>query len=140
MVLAKPAASDSLKKTRDKDSSLAAALKTAVFNQMLSKSAILCLNNMQSRALPILSTQNSAFGEHLVESHRFESCRQAGILISGLFERIGSTRLCENHRLRAAARLESLSRVSLRESEIAGFATTTVLELPPGWNPYLGSL
>ena len=42
--------------------------------------------------------------------------------------------------LRAAARLESLSRVSLRESEIAGFAKTTVLELPPGWNLYLGSL
>ena len=38
---AKPAASDSLKETRDKDSSLAAALKTAVFNPMLSKSAIL---------------------------------------------------------------------------------------------------
>ena len=54
MVLAKPAASDSLKETRDKDSSLAAALKTAVFNQMLSKSALLCLS-MPSRVLPILS-------------------------------------------------------------------------------------
>ena len=54
MVLAKPAISDSLKETRDKDSSLAAALKTAVFNQMLSKSVISYLN-MQSRALPILS-------------------------------------------------------------------------------------
>ena len=85
-------------------------------------------------------TQNSAFGRHLVENRRFESCRQAGILISGLFERIGSTRLCQNHRLRAAARLESVSRVSLRESEIAGFATTTALELPPSWNPHLGSL
>ena len=42
--------------------------------------------------------------------------------------------------LRAAAKLESLPRVSLRESEAAGFAKTTVLELPPGWNPYLGSL
>ena len=41
--------SDSLKETRDKDSSRAAALRTAVFNQMLSQSAILCLN-MQSRA------------------------------------------------------------------------------------------
>ena len=40
--------------------------------------------------------------------------------------------------LRAAAKLESLSRASLRESEAAGFAKTTVLELPPGWNPYLG--
>ena len=113
-------------------------------------------------------TQNSTFGRRLVENRRFESCRQAGILISGLFERIGSTRLCQNHRLRAAARLESLSRVSLRESEIArlcqnhrfraatkleslsrvslrdsetpGFCKTAVLELPPGWNPYLGSL
>ena len=34
---AKLAASDSLKETRDKDSSLAATLKTAVFNPMLSK-------------------------------------------------------------------------------------------------------
>ncbi|WP_422020782.1 hypothetical protein [Pyruvatibacter mobilis] len=99
-------------------------------------------------------TQNSTFGRHLVENRRFESCRQAGILISGLFERIGSTRLCiYKHKiallggiwlktagLRAAARLESLSRVSLRESEIAGFAKTAALELPPGWNPYLGSL
>ena len=42
--------------------------------------------------------------------------------------------------LRAAAKLESLSRVFLRESEAAGFAKTTVLELPPSWNPYLGSL
>ena len=39
---AKPCASDSLKETRDKDSSLAAALKTAVFNQMPPKSAVLC--------------------------------------------------------------------------------------------------
>ena len=46
------------------------------------------------------------------ENRRFESCRRAGILISGLFERIG----------------------------IAGFAATAALELPPGWNPYLGSL
>ena len=76
----------------------------------------------------------------MVENRRFESCRQAGILISGLFERIGSARLCQNNRLRAAARLESLSRVSLRESEIVGFATTTALQLPPSWNPYLGSL
>ena len=51
---AKPTASDSLKETRDKDSSLAAALKTAVFNPMLSKTAILC-QIMQSRLLPILS-------------------------------------------------------------------------------------
>ena len=57
----------------------------------------------------------------------FESCRQAGILISGLFERIGSSRFCQNHRFRAAARLESLSRVSLRESETPGFRKTTVL-------------
>ncbi|WP_422020780.1 hypothetical protein, partial [Pyruvatibacter mobilis] len=85
-------------------------------------------------------TQNSTFGRHLVENRRFESCRQAGILISGLFERIGNRRLCQNHRFRAAARLESLSRVSLRESEARGFAKTTVLELPPGWDPYLGSL
>ena len=35
VVFAKPAASDSLIETRDKDSSLAAALKTAVFNPML---------------------------------------------------------------------------------------------------------
>ena len=34
MVLPKPFASDCLKETRDKDSSLAAALKQAVFNQM----------------------------------------------------------------------------------------------------------
>ena len=34
----KPTASDSLKESRDKDSSLAAALKTAVFNQVLSES------------------------------------------------------------------------------------------------------
>ena len=54
MVLAKPGISESLKETRDKDSSLAAALKTAVFNQMPPKSATLCLN-MQSRALPIRS-------------------------------------------------------------------------------------
>ena len=54
VVLPKPSASDSLKETRDKDSSLAAALKTAVFNHMLSKNAFLCLN-MQSRVLPILS-------------------------------------------------------------------------------------
>ena len=39
---AKPCASHSLKETRDKDSSLAAALKPAVFNQMLSKNVILC--------------------------------------------------------------------------------------------------
>ena len=38
---AKPAASESLKETRDKDSSLAAALKTAIFNQMLSKKRFL---------------------------------------------------------------------------------------------------
>ena len=56
VVLAKPRASDSLKETRDKDSSLAAALKTAVFNQMPSKSAILCLK-MQSRVLPSLSNR-----------------------------------------------------------------------------------
>ena len=73
MVLAKPAASDSLKETRDKDSSLAAALKTAVFNQMLSKSATPILSKRaeiykdsslaaalkrwfwQSRLFPILS-------------------------------------------------------------------------------------
>ena len=54
MVLAKPGVSESLKETRDKDSSLAAALKTAVFYQMLSKSATLCFS-LQSRALPILS-------------------------------------------------------------------------------------
>ena len=54
VVFAKPAASDCLKETRDKDSSLAAALKTAVFNPMLSKRAILC-QIMQSRPLPILS-------------------------------------------------------------------------------------
>ncbi len=70
-------------------------------------------------------TQNSTFGRHLVENRRFESCRQAGILISGLFERIGSARLWQNHRFRAAARLESLSRVSLRESETHGFACLT---------------
>ena len=40
VVFAKPAASDSLKEARDKDSSLAAALKTAVFNRMLSKTDI----------------------------------------------------------------------------------------------------
>ena len=34
VVFAKPAASDSLKETRDKDSSLAAALKAEVFNRM----------------------------------------------------------------------------------------------------------
>ena len=44
MVLAKPAASDSLKETRDKDSSLAAALKTAVFNQIPPKSGLLYLD------------------------------------------------------------------------------------------------
>ncbi|WP_422020784.1 hypothetical protein [Pyruvatibacter mobilis] len=80
--------------------------------------------------------QNSAFGEHLVENRRFESCRHAGILISGLFERIGNARLCMlKHKiallesiwlkiavLRAAARLESLFRASWKESEIAGFA------------------
>ena len=54
VVLRKRGASDSLKETRDKDSSLAAALKSAVFNQMPPKSAISCLN-MQSRAFPILS-------------------------------------------------------------------------------------
>ena len=54
MVLAKPAASDSLKETRDKDSSLAAALKTAFFSQVPPKGVISCLN-MQSRVLPILS-------------------------------------------------------------------------------------
>ena len=71
-----------------------------------------------------------------VENGRFESCRHAGILISGLFERVGSSRLCilehkivlfESIRLnppvlRAATQLESLSRVSLRESGAAGFA------------------
>ena len=51
------------------------------------------------------------------------SCCQAGILISGLFERLGSTRLCQNYCFRAAARLESLSRVS----ETPGFRKTTVL-------------
>ena len=54
VVLAKPAISDSLKEARDKDSSLAAALKPAVFNQMPPKSAILYLY-MQSRVLPIFS-------------------------------------------------------------------------------------
>ena len=54
MVFAKPAASDSLKEARDKDPSLAAALKTAVFNRMLPKTAILC-QIMQGRPLPILS-------------------------------------------------------------------------------------
>ena len=97
------------------------------------------LRESEARGFAYL-TQNSAFGEHLVENRRFESCRQAGILISGLFERIGSTRLCIfKHKkafldsiwlktavLRAAARLESLSRVSLRESEARGFAKTTV--------------
>ena len=51
---AKPAASGSLKETRDKDSSLAAALKAAVLNQVPRKRAILC-QIMQSRPLPILS-------------------------------------------------------------------------------------
>ena len=51
---AKPAASDSPKETRDKDSSLAAALKAAVLNQVPRKCAILC-QIMQSRPLPILS-------------------------------------------------------------------------------------
>ena len=54
VVFAKPAASDSIKETRDKDSSLAAALKTTVFNPMLSKTAIL-FQIMQSRPLPSLS-------------------------------------------------------------------------------------
>ena len=50
---AKPCASDSLKETRDKDSSLAAALKTAIFNQMLSK--VFFKLSIQSRAFPIHS-------------------------------------------------------------------------------------
>ena len=92
----------------------------------------------------------------MVENRRFESCRQAGVLISGLFERIGSTRLWQNHRFRAAARLESLSRVSLRESEaprllfnhkIARFRGAAWLKTAVSLraaarlqNPYLGSL
>ena len=84
---------------------------------------------------------NYIFGRLGASRHRFESCRQAGILISGLFERIGSGRLCilkhkiallesiwlKSAVLRAAARLESLSRVSLRDLEAAGFTETTVL-------------
>ena len=75
-----------------------------------------------SARLCVFKRKKSIFGEHMVENRRFESCRQAGILISGLFERIGNRRLCHNHRFRAAARLESLSRVSLRDSETPAFA------------------
>ena len=59
---------------------------------------------------------------------RYESCRQAGtgILIPGLFERIGNSLLCQNNRFTAAARLESLSRASLRESVAAGFAYLSI--------------
>ena len=85
-----------------------------------------------------------------MENGHLESCRRkAGILISGLCERIGSSRLCtiwykmalfhgiwlRPAVLRAAARLAIL----LRESDAAGFAKTTFLELPPSWNPYLGA-
>ena len=62
----------------------------------------------------------------MVENRRFESCRQAGILISGLFERIGSSRLCQNHCFRASARLESVSRVSFKESEAVGSAYLSI--------------
>ena len=112
-------------------------LKTAVWRAAarLESLSRVSLRESEAHGFAYL-TQNSTFGRHLVENRRFESCRQAGALISGLFERIGSGRFCvichkmavfESIRLktavfRAAARLESLSRVSLRESEAAGFA------------------
>ena len=54
---AKPCASHSLKETRDKDPSLAAALKMTVFNHFQPYALQKCffVFNMQSRVLPILS-------------------------------------------------------------------------------------
>ena len=37
-------------------------------------------------------------------------------------------------------RFETCRQAGLLTTEAAGFAKTAVLELPPGWNPYLGSL
>ena len=107
------AKADSFKETRDKDSSLAAALKTAVFNRMLSKRAILC-KIMQSRPLPILSKRPEI---------RILAWRQ-------LSKRRFSTRFHENAlfyaKLYKADRFRSLKETRDKDSSLAAALRTAV--------------